>query len=44
MNYQQMLELFNPLFERFANLERLVKEPPLLAHHTSIKVDLTWVF
>ena len=33
-----LLKLFPPLLARFDNAERLTKDPPLLAHYTSIKV------
>jgi hypothetical protein len=36
MNEQQIMEFFNPLFRRFDNMEQLTKNPPLLAHYTSI--------
>jgi Protein of unknown function (DUF2971) len=38
MNDQEMLGLFDPLYARFANTDRLTKSPPLLAHYTSIRV------
>jgi hypothetical protein len=38
MNDQQIHDLFNPLYARFDNMDRLTKAPPLLAHYTSIEL------
>src|SRR5580704_4610954 len=37
MDDPKLLELFNPLHVRFDNMARLTKNPPLLAHYTSIR-------
>jgi hypothetical protein len=34
---QDVIGLFNPIFDQFAHVDRLTAEPPLLAHYTSIK-------
>jgi len=38
MNDQEVRGLFDPLLAVFSNMDRLTKNPPLLAHYTSIKV------
>ena len=37
-HYQETANLFQPVFKRFDNTERLQNEKPLLAHYTSIQV------
>ena len=34
---QDIVILFNPIFDRFAHMDRLTNDPPLLAHYTSIR-------
>jgi hypothetical protein len=38
MDDQRIVASFSPLFARFASVDRIQNNPPLLAHYTSIKV------